>query len=183
MLCCMWVAEGHLCEGSGPLDPTWVATQGLDERALAELQRHGWLRRQAGGAGDGGWVVTEEGQRQVSQRLGQAVAGGEMVRPEWRTRDKTLWYGGRLVKRYRRRCQQIRLIELFEESGWPCRVHVGWVSGKAKEREHLRDTVRCFNREQKPRVLSFFLGADGETVSWQPEGRERQGGTGRGKNP
>ena len=90
--------------------------------------------------------------------------------PSWNPMLRRVSWDGRLVKQFRLPAanQEIILASL-EEQGWPQRIDdpLPRVHGQdAKTRLH--DTIKCLNRNQANRLLSFRGDGTGQGILWHP---------------
>jgi hypothetical protein len=110
------------------------------------------------------------GPRLATQTCRRPLAPGE--KPRWDRVGRELWFAGEVVLRFRRGASnQERLLEAFEEQGWPPHIDDPLPHTKGKgRRKRLCDTLRHLSAAQ--RAIRFRVNADGRAVLWAPrEGR------------
>ncbi|MFO0811484.1 MAG: hypothetical protein U0746_22880 [Gemmataceae bacterium] len=93
-------------------------------------------------------------------------------RPRWDAARRELWFRGRLVKRFRQAAEnQTRIIDAFEQRGWPPRIDdpMPPEDGVVSE-ERLHETIKALNRNQKYRGLHFGGDGLGTGVLWEARG-------------
>jgi hypothetical protein len=88
--------------------------------------------------------------------------------PRWDGCRRELWWGGRLVKRFRQPApNQEALLAAFEELGWPEWMDDPLPREKGIDpQERLHDTVKGLNRHQRQRLLHFCGDGTGQRIGW-----------------
>jgi hypothetical protein len=91
-------------------------------------------------------------------------------KPRWDTDDGTLYFGRRIVKRFKRPSpNQAIILATFEEENWPQRIDDPLPPAKDIDpRRRLHDTIKWLNRNVECRLLCFSGDGSGEGVRWQP---------------
>jgi hypothetical protein len=103
----------------------------------------------------------------VATPAGVQVVESHVDRPRWDGQRRELWYGGRLLKRYRAPAQlQEPIVAAFEEDGWPPRIDdpLPQVPGQDPQ-ARLHDAVHRLNLWQ--RALVFRRDGTGEGITWE----------------
>jgi hypothetical protein len=110
-------------------------------------------------------ALTEDGLARIARRLGQPLLiaqsdGQDLKRPQWvllQGGGGELRQGGKLLKRVRHdSLGQRRVLEGFEQVGWPRWVANPLLGGKGVNRKKvLRDIVRRLNEGQSPLRVRF----------------------------
>ena len=92
--------------------------------------------------------------------------------PHWDETHHTLYFGGKVVKRFRRPASSQQLIlAAFQEDGWPYRIDDPLVPESGATKRHakrrLRSAVQNMNRAQHgPVLIHFHLDGTGQGVRW-----------------
>jgi hypothetical protein len=96
-----------------------------------------------------------------------AAAPAQQAAPHWDEAEHTLYWHGRLVKRYRYEAPNQELVlSAFQSRGWVSRVEVALPEdGGGSYKERLHDTIKSLNRSVRP-LLHFRQ--FGSHVSWEP---------------
>ncbi len=97
-------------------------------------------------------------------------AGGDIaIKPRWDADRGELSFNGRACKRYRQPAKnQRRLLDAFEECGWPPRIDDPIPpDAKVDRRDRLADTVRALNKGCK--LIRFELDGTTEGVIWNAD--------------
>jgi hypothetical protein len=179
--------------GRGPQEgavgwPVLQEVAGADAACLRSLAAAG-LVEEVGGAPAGGprpqsrFVLTEAGcrlaveaaatptgPRLAARTFPTPPAPGE--KPRWGRAARELWFAGRAVLRFTRGARnQERVLEAFEEQGWPARIDDPLPPASGVDPvERLRDTVRHLNARLGGAPLYFRPDAEGRAVFWSAGG-------------
>ncbi len=94
----------------------------------------------------------------------------EPAKPRWDTEHRELSFGGKLCKKFRQPAEnQTRLLDAFEESGWPTSIDDPIPPSRSgDQRQRLADTVRGLNKNSNG-MIRFELDGTGESVIWKPK--------------
>ena len=92
------------------------------------------------------------------------------ARPHWDRERRVLTWAGRVVKRYRVPApNQERLLDAFEEEGWPPHLDDPLSRGNGCDsKQRLHDTIKRLNLRQTERLLQFWGDGTGTGVCWEP---------------
>lgn len=96
----------------------------------------------------------------------------EPLKPSWDGERRELSFAGEICKAFKQPApNQTRILETFEESGWPARIDdpISPLPGSV-QRQRLADAVRGL---KKNGVIHFELDGTGEGVVWDPPADER----------
>jgi hypothetical protein len=101
--------------------------------------------------------------------------GSATPRPCWVSRDRKLWLGNKLVKRFRRRAEnQQSVLASFERRGWPEYIKDPLPPDQEVDPgERLRETVRSLNTLQVHPLILFSVTADRREIRWEPASRRK----------
>jgi hypothetical protein len=115
-------------------------------------------------------IAAPVGPRLAAQTCRRPPAPGE--NPRWDRVTRELWFAGAVVLRFRRGARnQQRLLDAFEEQGWPAEVDDPLPRhGRVKPGERLRDTVKHLNAHLGGEPLHFRADAEGQAVFWSAGG-------------
>jgi hypothetical protein len=109
------------------------------------------------------------GPRLAAQTCRSAPAPGE--KPRWDRAARELWFAGEVVRRFRHSARnQERVLEAFEEQGWPPRIDDPLPREGVDPMERLRDTVRYLTAGLGAAPLQFRTDAEGRAVLWLARG-------------
>jgi hypothetical protein len=170
---------------------SWPVIQeaaGADAALLKALLRAG-LVEAVGGAAAGEpdsqsrLVLTEAGFC-LAVEVGTAPAGPRLAaqtcrrtpqpgeKPRWDRAARELWFAGEVVLRFPRGARnQERVLEAFEEQGWPARIDDPLPpEGGVDPVERLRDTVRHLAARLGGAPLRLRQDAEGKAVFWSAVG-------------
>jgi hypothetical protein len=89
--------------------------------------------------------------------------------PRWDADTRTLYYGGRVVKRLKHLApNQEPILAAFEEEGWRRRIDDP-IPGRpgADRHQRLRDALRALNEKQDYPVLRFEGDGTGTGIIWR----------------
>lgn len=110
-------------------------------------------------------VALEFGVKLMEKRLaaGQPPDVNSHTKPLWNPDERTLTVGGVLIKSFNQPAKnQITLLEVFAEEGWPRRIDDPLDSGK------VRQTVVDLNKRHVTKgVLRFHMDGTGEGITWE----------------
>ena len=98
-----------------------------------------------------------------------AIQTEAAAKPRWDGKDRILYLGQQIVKRYGRRSpNQEMVLNAFEEEGWPRHMDnpLPPKSGVVTKCR-LHDTIRWLNRQQENELLRFLGDGSGEGVFWE----------------
>jgi hypothetical protein len=85
-----------------------------------------------------------------------------ILHPRWDRERRELWYGERLLKRYRRPApHQEAILSAFQEEGWPSRIDDPLKPGKRK------DALQGLNSALANQPLQFEGDGTGEGILWK----------------
>jgi hypothetical protein len=89
--------------------------------------------------------------------------------PLWDRDNRTLSFGGQIVRRYGRSSpNQEAVLQAFEEQGWPYRIDDPLpYSAEVAPKPRLHDTIRWLNLKHECRLLRFLGDGTGEAVCWK----------------
>jgi hypothetical protein len=106
------------------------------------------------------------GPRLAGQTCRRPPAPGE--KPRWDRAARELWFAGAVVLRFRRGARnQERLLEAFQEQGWPPEIDDPLPRHRrVKPADRLRDTVKHLNSHPGREPLHFRVDAEGRAVFW-----------------
>jgi len=158
-----------------------LAAEGADESTLRLLLGAGHVRRlpRRRGGREGRrppsaplgpaarLLLTEQGVLFARTLLRQPAEAGPDERPSWRAALGELWWGGVCVKQFHHEAgNQRRVLEAFEEAGWPPRLPdplppEPGVNAKTR----LRETVKSLNCGQ--RRVRFRMDGTGLALRWE----------------
>ncbi len=118
------------------------------------------------------FVLTEKGLRLLEQmdetvRNYVSVATPPNLRPRWDRVHRQLFWGGRLVKRFRVPApNQENIISVFEEDGWPDAIDDPLPQAPDIDpKTRLHDAIKNLNK-QIHRLLSFRGDGSGQRILW-----------------
>jgi hypothetical protein len=134
----------------------------LTEQSCFVLKDLGVVAAREGNHGAGGFL----------SHSGLAGANNERALhvPLWDREQRTLWWHGAVVKRFRQPAgNQVTLVTAFQEEGWPQRIDnpLGG-RGNCTGKERLHDTIKRLNQQKPERLLVFHADGTGEGVYWEP---------------
>ncbi len=90
-------------------------------------------------------------------------------KPHWDKAKHTLWFRGVIVKRFRQPADnQQRLLDAFEEEGWPPQIDDPLPQDAINPKVRLHDTIKRLNHNQETHLLHFGGVRNGEGISWEP---------------
>jgi hypothetical protein len=115
-------------------------------------------------------VAAPIGPRLAIRTCHRPPAAGE--RPCWDRAARELRFAGEVVLRFRRGARnQERLLDAFEELGWPPEIDDPLPHHRrVKPGERLRDTVKHLNAHLDGGLLHFRVNAEGSAVFWSAYG-------------
>lgn len=98
-----------------------------------------------------------------------AAEGSDAVIPCWDADRHELFLEGQLVKRFRHRSpNQERVLNVFEEDGWPPVVRDPLIpNGESCPKRRLNDTIKGLNHCHENRLIRFRGDGTGEGVLWE----------------
>jgi len=101
----------------------------------------------------------------IAEKVVQKRAG---AKPEWNKDIGELSVGGVLVKKFSQpAANQRRVLDAFQEAGWPRRMDDPLHGGRATDpKRRLSETVRSLNKNMKNADLHFECDGKGEGVIW-----------------
>ena len=114
-------------------------------------------------------VVTLRRKSSFPRTVGAAQPPRDL-RPYWERWTRTLFFNGRVVKRFARPAPNIEAIfEAFEQQNWAQRIKnpLSSVRGRDQKR-HLHETIQNINRRLDHRLLVFRGDGKGRGILWQP---------------
>jgi hypothetical protein len=118
------------------------------------------------------WQVTAApaGLRLAAKTCRRPPVAGE--KPHWDRAGRELWFCGEVVLRFRRgACNQERLLDTFQEQGWPHRIDDPLPAAAGYDPvERLRDTVRHLAARLGDAALHFRPDPEGRAVYWSAHG-------------
>jgi len=105
-----------------------------------------------------------------------ATRPGEASQPKWDRKTGKLFYDGvSILEISHQGCNQWRLIEAFDQAGWP--EHLDDPLSEPEQRWHsserLNQTVKDLNRKLKGKRLHFRVDADRLSVRWEVVKKQR----------
>jgi hypothetical protein len=111
-------------------------------------------------------IAAPVGPRLAAQTCRRPPAPGE--KPHWDRAGRALWFAGAVVLRFRRSAgNQERLLDAFEEQGWPPEIDDPLPRlRRVKPGERLRDTVKHLNAHLGGEPLHFRVDTEGRAVFW-----------------
>jgi hypothetical protein len=127
------------------------------------------------------FVLTDAGESYAAAVMGRSVifAPSEacvadalpmrsMVRPRWDARQRALYFGPSLVKRYKLPSpNQEAILAAFEEEGWPHRVDDPLAPQPEQDPKcRLHDTIKRLNRHHREPLLRFQGDGTGDGICW-----------------
>ena len=175
--------------GANKSDLRWLLSQGFI-RSAQETTPEGATKRQFEGWNSVRFddatcfVATPDGLTFYEKHRGDVVRPAKTVavlRPVWDCDRRELRVSGKLVKLFRRpSCNQERILQIFQEDGWPFRIDDPLPPKKDQDsKRRLRETIRGLNCHQENRLIRFSGDGTGEGVCWQlSEPAESVGGVG-----
>jgi hypothetical protein len=92
---------------------------------------------------------------------------GEM--PVWNPEGRELWFRGKLVKQFHHKAgNQVLILEVFEELGWPPRIDDPLPPKSDQEpKERLRETMKSLNHGLDVPLLRFHADGTGRGIRWE----------------
>jgi hypothetical protein len=159
----------------------WFITQGLVEHARellnagAEIRRFAPLTNLSLPEGTC-FAITPAGlalaERLVADDLSARLCA---TTPVWDPERRQLSWAGIIVKRFRARAEnQERILNAFQEEGWPGRVDDPLPPTlTADSQSRLRDAIRRLNDCQARRMIRFYGDGTGTGVCWGPAATDR----------
>lgn len=89
--------------------------------------------------------------------------------PMWNAQRRILSLGGQTVKCFRGRApNQVKILSVFEEEGWPAAIDDPLPPSKATDtKRRLHDTIKSLNRNQIHALLRFRGNGTGEMIAWE----------------
>ena len=89
--------------------------------------------------------------------------------PAWNGELRELSFGGTVCKRYKQPApQQTRILEVFQETGWPAKIDDPLpFATEQKRRDRLANAVKGLNA-QDPALLRFELDGTSQGIIWKP---------------
>ena len=104
-------------------------------------------------------------------RFPQCYAPAEAAaanRPRWDADDGTLYFGQRIVKRFKRPApNQAIILATFEEESWPGRIDDPLSPARGIDaKRRLHDTIKWLNRNVEWPLMHFSGDGTGEGVRW-----------------
>jgi len=113
--------------------------------------------------------------RPRQQRGKRSNAHGARRRlPRWIAGVRELWYGNRLVKRFRVPARnQERILESFEQEQWARRIDdpLPWTASQQQAKRRLRSEIQRLNgAHATPHLLRFRGDGTGRGIIWEPVG-------------
>jgi hypothetical protein len=93
--------------------------------------------------------------------------------PHWDAEHGNLWWAGRVVKYFARPARnQMRVLDAFEEDGWPWRLDNPLApTADGDHSPRLHDAVIRLNRQVAAPGLRFRVAGRGQAVLWEPPAR------------
>jgi hypothetical protein len=90
--------------------------------------------------------------------------------PYWERWTRTLFFNGRVVKRFARPAPNVEaILDAFEQQNWAQRINNPLSSVRGRDRKrHLHETIQNINRRLDHRLLVFRGDATGRGILWQP---------------
>ena len=111
------------------------------------------------------------GQQAAAPGRSQGTATERPVLPLWKLASRQLCVDTLVLHEFPRRAvNQVRVVTVFQEDGWPERVDIPLPdTAEGTAGRHLKDAVVALNRGQRVRLLHFRFHTDddGESVSWE----------------
>jgi hypothetical protein len=97
------------------------------------------------------------------------VAAQGRPRPHWDAMHRVLRLGDRVVKRFRvPAANQEMVLKVFHEENWAYRISDPLPPLPDQDpKQRLHDTIKCLNRNQTERLISFRGDGTGEGVVWE----------------
>jgi len=89
--------------------------------------------------------------------------------PRWDVLNRTLWFDGVLIKRYRVPAEnQALVLSSFEEEGWPHHIFDPLPPKQGLNcQRRLHDTINRLNRHQRAQALRFYGNGNGRAICWE----------------
>ncbi len=91
------------------------------------------------------------------------------AKPRWERASRTLWFRGRVVKRFKGRATcQMALLDFLESTGWPKKIEdalPAFPAGRNNRKRTLHDAIKRLNRDQH--IIRFHGYAEGHGISWE----------------
>ena len=154
--------------GLTDIDAKWLLRKGFIR--LSSSGRR--LRAQARWNSSTSLVLTDQGFCFLS---GDRAAKPSTINPEsgmprWDALNRTLWFDGVLIKRYRVPAQNQELVlSSFEEEGWPHHIFDPLPPKPGLNcQRRLHDTINRLNRHQRARAIRFYGNGNGRAICWEP---------------